>query len=297
VHILSKVFVVLVALLSVALVPLVVTQSANQATYKAQAESAKSELASVNASLQTAQAAAARLETDLLVRIKELEGERSAMQSELADKVARVRTLEIEVANAQVAQAKFQAGLDLLSSSDKEKVELVKKLTDQLTDARTKEVQARSELVAAEGELASLTSKYENAVQARRDLEEEVQKLMEVKSQADARAAAPAASAGPSAALGAAGETERVAADRNLVARIIDVRRTDEAIYAEIDAGSSSGVRQGWTLMVGDGATFVGDLRIIRVDVNRAVGIVELEDASGRGEVRSGQRAVARKGE
>ena len=296
-HILSKVFVVLVALLSVALVPLVVTQSANQATYKAQAESAKSELASVNASLQTAQAAAARLETDLLVRIKELEGERSAMQSELADKVARVRTLEIEVANAQVAQAKFQAGLDLLSSSDKEKVELVKKLTDQLTDARTKEVQARSELVAAEGELASLTSKYENAVQARRDLEEEVQKLMEDKSQADARAAAPAAPADPSAALGAAGETERVAADRNLVARIIDVRRTDEAIYAEIDAGSSSGVRQGWTLMVGDGATFVGDLRIIRVDVNRAVGIVELEDASGRGEVRSGQRAVARKGE
>ncbi|MDI9411806.1 MAG: hypothetical protein QM519_09780, partial [Bacteroidia bacterium] len=163
-------FVVLVALLSVALVPLVVTQSANQATYKAQAESAKSELASVNASLQTAQAAAARLETDLQVRIKELEGERSAMQSELADKVARVRTLETEVANAQVAQAKFQAGLDLLSSSDKEKVELVKKLTDQLTDARTKEVQARSELVAAEGELASLTSKYENAVQARRDL-------------------------------------------------------------------------------------------------------------------------------
>jgi len=297
VHILSKVFVVLVALLSVALVPLVVTQSANQATYKAQAESAKSELVSVNASLQTAQAAAARLETDLQVRIKELEGERSAMQSELADKVARVRTLETEVANAQVAQVKFQAGLDLLSSSDKEKVELVKKLTDQLTDARTKEVQARSELVAAEGELASLSSKYENAVQARRDLEEEVQKLMEAKTEADARASAPAAPAGPAAALGAAGETERVAADRNLVARIIDVRRTDEAIYAEIDAGSSSGVRQGWTLMIGDGATFVGDLRIIRVDVNRAVGIVELEDASGRGEVRSGQRAVARKGE
>jgi len=251
----------------------------------------------VNASLQTAQAAAARLETDLQVRIKELEGERSAMQSELADKVARVRTLETEVANAQVAQSKFQAGLELLSSSDKEKVELVKKLTDQLTDARTKEVQARSELVAAEGELASLSSKYENAVQARRDLEEEVQKLMEAKTEADARASAPAAPAGPAAALGAAGETERVAADRNLVARIIDVRRTDEAIYAEIDAGSSSGVRQGWTLMIGDGATFVGDLRIIRVDVNRAVGIVELEDASGRGEVRSGQRAVARKGE
>jgi hypothetical protein len=90
--------------------------------------------------------------------------------SSSSDKVARVRTLETEVANAQVAQAKFQAGLDLLSSSDKEKVELVKKLTDQLTDARTKEVQARSELVAAEGELASLSSKYENAVQARRDL-------------------------------------------------------------------------------------------------------------------------------
>lgn len=296
-HILSKVFVVLVALLSVALVPLVVSQSANQATYKQQAEDAKSELASVNATLQTSQAAAARLEASLQVQKAQLEGERSALQSELADKVARVRTLEAEVANAQVAQAKFQAGLDLLSSNDREKVELVKKLTDQLTESRTKEVQARSELVAAEGELAQLTSKYENAVQARRDLEEEVQKLMESKTQAEARGPAQAQPAGPAAALGTAGEIERVAADRNLIARVIDVRRTPEAIYAEIDAGSSSGVRQGWTLMIGDGATFVGDLRIIRVDVNRAVGIVELEDASGRGEVRAGQRAVARKGE
>jgi predicted nucleic acid-binding Zn-ribbon protein len=294
VHILSKVFVVLVALLSVALMPLVVTQSANQAKYKAEAESAKSELASVNATLQTSQALSARLSAGLQAQKDQLEGERSALQSALDDKVARILSLEREVANAQVAQAKFQAGLDLLSSNDREKIELVKKLTDQLTESRTREVQAREELVGAEGELESLKSKLENAVQARRDLEEEVQKLMEAKSQADARGSAPSS---PSAALGAAGETERVAADRNLVARIIDVRRTEEAIYAEIDAGSSSGVRQGWTLMVGDGSTFVGDLRIIRVDVNRAVGIVELEDASGRGEVRAGQRAVARKGE
>ncbi len=296
-HTITKVFVVLVALLSVALVPLVVSQSSNQTKFKADAEAAKAEVASLNGSLQTSQAAAARLETDLQVRVKEVEGERSQLQSELADKSARVRTLETEVANAQVAQAKFMAGLDVLSASDKEKVALVQGLTNQLATAQKSETQARSELVAAEGELQSLQSKYENAVQARRDLEEEVEKLMADKAESDARASAPVATTGPAASLGAAGEVERVAADRNLVARVVDVRRTPEAIYAEIDAGSSSGVRQGWTLMIGDGATFVGDLRIVRVDVNRSVGVVELEDSSGRGEVRAGQRAVARKGE
>jgi hypothetical protein len=66
---------------------------------------------------------------------------------------------------------------------------------------------------------------------------------------------------------------------------------------AEINAGSRDGLKAGWVLTIGDGGTFIGNLRVTEVDVNRAVGVVELEDASNRGEVRVGQRAVARAGE
>ena len=53
-------------------------------------------------------------------------------------------------------------------------------------------------------------------------------------------------------------------------------------------------------LMDADPASLVddaGNLRITEVDVNRSVGVVELEDRAARGEVKVGQRAIARSGE
>ena len=56
-------------------------------------------------------------------------------------------------------------------------------------------------------------------------------------------------------------------------------------------------MQEGWVLTVADGSKFIGNLRIIEVDVNRSTGVIELEDANNRGSVRSGQRAIARKGQ
>jgi hypothetical protein len=82
-----------------------------------------------------------------------------------------------------------------------------------------------------------------------------------------------------------------------MAATVINVRRGGEAPLAEINAGSRDGVRAGWVFAIGEGSTFVANLRITEVDVNRAVGVIELEDAGARGEVKAGQRAVARAGE
>jgi hypothetical protein len=50
-------------------------------------------------------------------------------------------------------------------------------------------------------------------------------------------------------------------------------------------------------MTIADGGKFVGNLRITTVDVNRSVGVVELEDAANRGEVKAGLRVMSRKGE
>ena len=90
---------------------------------------------------------------------------------------------------------------------------------------------------------------------------------------------------------------ERVVATRNVSATIISVRRDGNSTLAEINAGSRDGLQTGWTMTIGDGSTFIGNLRITEVDVNRCVGVVELEDRAARGEVKVGQRAIARSGE
>jgi hypothetical protein len=73
--------------------------------------------------------------------------------------------------------------------------------------------------------------------------------------------------------------------------------RDGQQALAEINAGSRDGIKAGWVLTIGDGATFVANLRITQVDVNRSVGVIELEDTAARGEVKAGQRAIARAGE
>ena len=66
---------------------------------------------------------------------------------------------------------------------------------------------------------------------------------------------------------------------------------------ASIDAGERDGVQPGWVLTISDGTNYIANLRVIEVDVNRAVGLVELEDPSAGRVVAAGQTAIARQGE
>lgn len=131
---------------------------------------------------------------------------------------------------------------------------------------------------------------------ARRALQEEVQQLNDERDAAIDTISRYVAYIGelPSARAGAASYQP---ADRNLSSSIINVRRSEDETLAEINAGSRDGVQEGWVLTVADGSRFIGNLRIIEVDVNRSTGVIELEDTSARGSVRAGQRAIARKGQ
>ena len=48
-------------------------------------------------------------------------------------------------------------------------------------------------------------------------------------------------------------------------------------------------------MMIGRDGNFLGNLRIINVDINHATGVVELEDTSTRGQVEAGDRVYARR--
>jgi chromosome segregation ATPase len=297
VHVLTKIFIVLVALLTVAIVPLVAVNATNESTYQKKFKEAQAAASAAEAVLNTERAA-------WLASQQKLEGDLRTMETKVADlqkqadaKSAEARKAAQELAGTKAAQASIAASLEVLAANGKATGQLTETLVAELRSLRTRSMEAEKRLVEVQEAFDASQSSLEVADAARRALQEEVKRLADEKDRALATVADYVASVGelPKARAGAV--SERVVADRNVSASIISVRREKGATLAEINAGSRDGVKAGWVMTIGDGSTFVGNLRLTEVDVNRAVGVVELEDVASRGEVKVGQRAIARSGE
>lgn len=296
-HLLTKLFVVLVSLLAVMITPLVAVNAVNEQSFKdrwvaaEQKRNAAIEQLDGEQQARMAEAAAAAVQT------KELELRIAQIQKDYDSSIAEARRLQGELADARAGQEDIRARISMMAQTQQAQQQLGETLVEELRGLRTRAVDAERQAVDLEQELGVIRSQLEVANAARRALQEEVQQLNDERDQAMDTIARYVAYIGelPSARAGAA--TGYRPADRNLSASIVNVRRSEDATLAEINAGSRDGVQEGWVLTIADGSRFVGNLRIIEVDVNRATGVIELEDADARGTVRAGQRAIARKGQ
>jgi hypothetical protein len=299
VHILTKILVVLVALLIAALVPLAAVSSTNQSVYKQAAADAQANLKKAeaegnvandayNASIAAVQAKVSALEAQLRAATMERDKETQMR----ADKERDLERVRIELADLKGQVAAF-------SANDTLQTKLIDAMRQDIEGARTQYLAAEKARVELQDSLARIQGDLDSETAAKRQLQEQLQKVSEDKERAMAdvqRYAALHGSAAPRA--GATSDAGLpVVADRSLSATVIDVKREPDATLAEINVGSRDGVKEGWVMTIADGSNFVGNLRIVQVDVNRAVGVVELEDSESRGEVKSGQRAIARKGQ
>ena len=307
-HIITKIFVVLVSLLAVAIVPLAVVQSQNQAILKQQVQDRDASLSGLRRDLDAERALRSKTENELQMQVRDLDGEKSRLAADVAQRDARVKGLEAEIAQMRIAQATIQQQVAVLAETDRTKTELTKALNDELEKLRGRLTDAEKIRIDLEQRVTKADADLEVAQSAVRDLKEQMAALEELKATADqrlsqyegryGRLADASAVAGSPASAGILPGASAAATfvDKDLVARVVNVRRSPEAVYAEIDAGSRDGVREGWVMTISDGDRFIGRLRISTVDPNRSVGTVELEEPSERGPVKAGQRVVARKG-
>jgi peptidoglycan hydrolase CwlO-like protein len=296
VHILTKIFVVLVALLTVAIVPLVAVNATNEQSFQKKYKEAQTAKAAAESTLETERLAWNSQTTKLQADLQAMQAQVADLQKQVDARSAAVRKAEQDLAGTKAAQASVAASLETLSQTGKATSELADSLVSELRSLRSSAMEAEKRLVELQEAFDKSQSELEVADAARRSLQEENRRLSDEKDRAVATIAEYVASVGELRA-GAVSDAGRVVATKNIAATIINVRRGDGAPLAEINAGSRDGVKPGWVLAIGDGSTFVGNLRITQVDVNRSVGVIELEDAGARGEVRVGQRAVARAGE
>ena len=307
-HILTKIFVVLTSLLTVALVPLVMLNTANDDTFKRrwidEQSLAKSAMAAKDVA-QRLQETEVRAVQDLA---KDLEIKLAKVQIERDAAIADVALVNGMISSNKAQLDRLASNLQVLTESDKIKSELVSNVSKELVTLRTGLTKAERDNVQLDDQVANLTSESEVVKAQMRQTQEQLKQANDEKDKtsADAKSAndqlkkyGTYAGALPQARLGATsgvnGEA-KIPADRSLSATIINVRRGADSTMAEINAGSRDGVQAGWVMSIADGGKYIGNLRITTVDVNRAVGVVELEQAD-KGNVRTGLRAIARKGE
>jgi hypothetical protein len=293
VHVLTKIFIVLVSLLAVLLVPLVVVYAHNEDSFKAKYEASAALAAAANQNLETEGITHAEERARLELQVRELTGQNKTMARERESALTDVRRLDGELAEARSQQAEIRADLATISSAVSAGQDLIESLLSEVRTMRSEALAAERRSVELDEALRDITGQLESAVAARRAVQEELQQLREEHARALERVAVYVEKYGR---VELEGGPLPPAITVDLDATVVSVRRGAEQTLAEINAGSRDGVQEGWIMTIGRSGNFLGNLRIIAVDINNATGIIELEDPNGRGKVEAGDRVYARRG-
>ncbi len=292
-HILTKIFIVLVTLLAVAIVPLVATYTTNENTYRAKFRSADDQqrLAMIRAAdAETALfAQRVQLQNEIDTRdatIGTLRGEQSNTRSSLSSLKAQIGRLE-----SQLSQS--NANLQALSSASEVNSELKQRFVVENYTLRQNVIDAERMIMDMEDTLEDARMEAQGAMRAE---QKAIEERHEMEKEIDAIRSKLVSY------VSKFGELETLdtvitgtAPDRSLSSTVLTVSRDGGEVLVEINSGSRDGVQKGWIMTVGQNGTFLGRLQIEEVDINRSIGRISLEDPS-RGLVMPGSSVYAVKG-
>lgn len=292
-HVLTKIFIVLVALLTVLMVPLVVVYAHNEDSYKARYQSVESQYATAQNRLESAESLFNAERTRLEAMRQDVERDNRDLRADKDRLDAEIRQLEGRIAAAESLKLEIHGELSRLASTMEAGQQLTGTLVTEVRSLRQDTMHQAEQNIELDEALREKVSQLEVAIAARRALEEELNRLRESHASAMDQLSVYVAT------FGTLGDTETggrtVPADRDLQAPILKVLRSSDQVLAEIDAGSRDGIKVGWTFVISNGGQFVGNLRIIEVDVNRSTGVLSLEDRN-RASIQVNDTATARKG-
>ena len=294
-HVLTKIFIVLVTLLAIFMVPLVVVSAVNQKHWKTGADDANQSLRLVSSQLQEARLLHQSEQARLSQEIADYEQRLAQERDSVTECKNAQRDMESQLLSANLTITEHGATSRTMLKSLQTNSDLNRVLVDDIQKLRSRAIAAERQKLELDEALRERDSQLSVALAARRKLEEELKELRDEQASAMHRISQYVARHGVLEDDDLSID-EGLAPDRNLQATILDISRSDDQVLVEIDAGSRDGVVSGWILTVGSDGTFVGKLRIIDVDINRSTGILTLE-SKDRGLAQIGHRAYALMGQ
>lgn len=286
-HVLTKIFVVLVSLLAVMLVPLVVVYTANEDSYQKLHQVAQDRERAASSALTKAEEGFGIQIAQKDAEIERLTGEVVGLQKNLGERQVEIRRLETSLAETEIVNDEIVARLSTLATSVEAGEQLTSSLIEELRDLRRDALASERQKVELDEALRATIANLDVAEEARRFLQEELQRVKEEQARAMDDVGRYVARYGRLSDDGVA--RTGTLPDKALIAGVTSVRTKSGQQLVEIDAGQRDGVKEGWTMTIGEGGRFVATIRIIEVDINRSVGVVERRTGS----IQIGQRAYA----
>jgi hypothetical protein len=277
------------------MVPLVVVSTMNQEHWRQDALDMQTQVSAAQAQQRTGQETFLAREAQLNEQLAKYAAMQQAQVAELeACRITRDEA-ETRLITAESRIVSLDGVQRTLAQGVKTAEELSRKLVTDLEVLRERALTAERRRVELDERLAELDSQVQVAEAVQRALREENTQYKRDQRSLEAAIGEYTARYGSIAGDVLAAD-EGIAPDRNIEATVLDVARSSERTLVEIDAGSRDGVQDGWVMTIGNGGTFIGRLRIIQVDLNRATGVLTLENGS-RGLAKSGHRAYALAGQ
>ncbi|MCP3903267.1 MAG: hypothetical protein GY715_06475 [Planctomycetes bacterium] len=296
-HVLTKIFIVLVSLLSVLLVPLVVVYAHNEDSFQKKYQAAISQANAARAAFESSKSSHAAVVVRKDAQIQELDGSARELQRQTDRQVTELRRLEGQLVEAQGVDTDMRAQLSTLATAVDASQQLLDVLIEDLGALRKSALTSERQKVELDEALRDALAKLDAADEARRALQEELHRLKDDHADAIGTIQTYVAQYGTlrDDQLAAGMMMSERPIEHDLDAKIIAVNRRADRIFADIDVGSRDGVKEGNVLTIGHGGQFIARLHVIEVDINRSTGIVELEDEFGRGKVMIGHHVYGRK--
>ncbi|MFG0330487.1 MAG: hypothetical protein ACF8PN_11385 [Phycisphaerales bacterium] len=268
-HPLTKIFIVLQALLSVLVAALVIPLAVNDDTWQDRYQGAQAQIQSLESEAEAAYAAAAQELTEAQAEITRLQNELARERSRAEGYRTQIVDLRTQRDNALQDSAAVKAELGTLSATVETQSNIIETQSGEITDRREQSLKDRQRSIELEDQLRDVSSQLEVALDAQRILQERIQQLREEMD--DIR------TGGTQTADTGAEMDESALPSPPIVGRVLKTSAADDGSqYVEIDLGSRDGVSENMKFILSRNGRFLANLIITNVDINRSSGRLEL---------------------
>lgn len=282
-HVLTKAFVVLAAVLSVALSALVIAYAVNTDRIQADYRAKGATVDSVNAQLATQASQANSEQARLNAQIEQLMRDTATQTGEITRLQGERATLTTEKNKAESARQSIESKIAELGETVRTQASIIQNYRDEVTTLRGAELAYRNRALEMDDRLSDLESQREVLEQNYRALQEQI---------AEAKRSQELALSGG----GAANLNQPfVYSGSPINGRIEDIKRDPASgkMLARISVGSNDRVAKNMKFFVVRGENFLGNLVVTEPDLKFSVGEISLV-RQGAEEIKEGDLITSR---
>ncbi len=273
--VLTKVFIVLVAILSVLLGTLTVTFVANTENYRQQLEDALTFKAAAEQTARLRQNELSAAQSNDSERIALLKGQAENLITQLNQLTQELAESKARAQNESAKLSKFEADWSRLTAANQQHAQITKELQselrerrEQMVDQQTRSIQLADRNNELEGQLAALTRQVRRVHEKMTNLQDEntqlTSKLAQLPPQWQTRLLSEQTVAAP------------FVPETPIRGQVTRIEQLEGEIFVQIDVGSNDGVQSNMKFLVHRGSQFLGTLVITNADAQNSAGRIQL---------------------